>query len=122
MWCLPVISARSTPFLIPSIFSFTQQGVFSGKAGPLSETCMVVDAMAPDVKKQLLEWYCDLQLREYRGIFRPTDEVGNLDNIARRYAWLKRNCKNYDEEQAGIFPTGWKVSEMVCERFCDITK
>ena len=96
--------------------------MFSGKPGPLSESCLVVDALAPEIKKQLLDWYCDLQLREYRAIFRPTDEVGNLENIARRYAWLKRNCKSYDEEQAGIFPAGWRVSELVCERFCDITK
>jgi hypothetical protein len=73
-------------------------------------------------RMQLLDWYCDLQLREYRSIFRNSDEVGNFENIVRRFAWFKRLVMAYDEQQAGIFPDGWNVSRLVCSRFCDVTK
>lgn len=55
-------------------------------------------------------------------MFRYNEEVGSLDNVARRYAWLKRLCKTYDDDHVSIFPESWEVSKVVCERFSDMTK
>lgn len=70
----------------------------------------------------LVEWYCKLQLRAYRSVFKPNEEVSALDNTSRRYAWLKRLLKIHDEEHAQIFPPAWDVSRDLCLQFCQITR
>lgn len=55
-------------------------------------------------------------------MFRGNEEAGGLDNISRRYAWLRRILQNYDEEHGQIFPAHWKVNEALCKAFCDTTR
>ena len=74
------------------------------------------------LRDRLVTWYCDLQLKEYRNIFRGNEEAGGLDNISRRYAWLRRILGVYDEDHAAIFPGHWKVAEVLCKAFCDTTR
>jgi hypothetical protein len=50
------------------------------------------------------------------------EEVSQLDNVSRRYAFLKRILKVCDDEHAEIFPKSWAVSARVCEKFCEYTK
>ncbi|RKP14752.1 Vps53-like protein, partial [Piptocephalis cylindrospora] len=70
-------------------------------------------------RSRLLEWYTKSQLREYCEIFRGNEEVAALDATARRYAWLRRLMKGFEESgQAEIFPSKWRVDQLVCERFC----
>ena len=59
---------------------------------------------------------------DYRQIFRNSEEVSQLDNISRRYAWLKRLLKTLDEKHADIFPPQWFVTARVCEQFCNYTR
>ncbi|KAI8814119.1 Vps53-like protein [Cladochytrium replicatum] len=88
----------------------------------LRESCTVIEVMEPEHKKQLTDWYCDSQLKDYRSIFRNNPEVAGLDNITRRHAWLKRLLKLYDEEHAQVFPPEWNVGELLCEKFCQDTR
>ncbi|TPX37830.1 hypothetical protein SeLEV6574_g07855 [Synchytrium endobioticum] len=67
-------------------------------------------------------WYTDLLLKDYRNIFRNSTDVGGLDNVSRRYAWLKRILKTYDDEHSQIFPMSWNVAEALCDKFCLETK
>jgi 16S rRNA G527 N7-methylase RsmG len=73
-------------------------------------------------REKIVKRYVDLQLASYRQIFRPMEEVSQLDNVSRRYAFLKRILKTCDEEHAEIFPATWSVSGRICEKFCDYTK
>ncbi|KAJ3069494.1 Vacuolar protein sorting-associated protein 53 [Quaeritorhiza haematococci] len=82
----------------------------------LNDACLVVDVLGGDVKKQLVEWYCDQQLKDYRAIFRNNPEVAGLDNVSRRFAWLKRLLKTFDEEHAAAFPATWRVAEVLSDR------
>ncbi|KAH8154341.1 uncharacterized protein LAJ45_02109 [Morchella importuna] len=100
---------------------FVKQEVAIRK-GMLAEACNVMDALGDGARGRLVTWYCNTQLREYRQVFRGNDEAGSLDNIARRYAWLKRILKVYDEEHLGIFPPSWKVNEVLAKIFCEGTK
>src|SRR5690606_6378729 len=68
------------------------------KGAMLAEACLVMDALGEAARMRLINWYCNTQLREYRTVFRGSEEAGSLDNISRRYAWLKRILKTYDEE------------------------
>ncbi|KAF9540142.1 Vacuolar protein sorting-associated protein 53 [Mortierella hygrophila] len=101
---------------------FTQEGILVGNIGQLASACLVIDILGDDVRQNLIEWYCKLQLRAYRSVFKPNEEVSALDNTSRRYAWLKRLLKIHDEEHAHIFPASWDVSRILCLQFCQITR
>ncbi|KAG0212026.1 Vacuolar protein sorting-associated protein 53 [Mortierella sp. NVP41] len=101
---------------------FTQEGILVGNIGQLASACLVIDILGDDVRQNLVEWYCKLQLRAYRSVFKPNEEVSALDNTSRRYAWLKRLLKIHDEEHAHIFPASWDVSRILCLQFCQITR
>ncbi|KAI9866515.1 MAG: Vacuolar protein sorting-associated protein 53 [Trichoglossum hirsutum] len=88
----------------------------------LAESCLVMDALGDNARSRLITWYCNTQLREYRQVFRGNDEAGSLDNISRRYSWFKRMLKTYDEEHAAIFPSSWRVNEMLANTFCEGTR
>ncbi|KAF8448337.1 Vps53-like protein [Terfezia claveryi] len=98
------------------------KGEVATRNGMLAEACVVMDSLQDNGKQRIISWYCNTQLREYRQVFRGNDEAGSLDNISRRYAWLKRILKTYDEEHATIFPTHWKVGEVLSKSFCDGTR
>ncbi|KAL1311689.1 hypothetical protein AAFC00_001793 [Neodothiora populina] len=88
----------------------------------LSDACHVIDALGEQARSRLINWYCNTQLREYRNVFRPTDEAASLDNIARRYSWFHRALKTYDSEHALLFPPHWRVNEMLANAFCENTR
>ncbi|KAK9465282.1 Vps53-like protein [Lipomyces arxii] len=88
----------------------------------LLEGCLVIDALGEGYQQRLVTWYCNVQMREYRNIFRSTDEAGSLDNISRRYAYLKRMLKSLEPEMCLMFPPKWTISQSLCRSFCDITR
>jgi hypothetical protein len=116
------------------------KGEVATRKGVLTEACLVMDALGEHARTRLINWYCNTQLREYRQVFRGNDEVsdpvspeafyrfadhvqaGSLDNISRRYSWFNRMMKTYDVEHASIFPSYWKVNEMLADSFCEGTR
>lgn len=88
----------------------------------LSEGCLVMDALGENAKSRIVTWYCNTQLREYRQVFKGSEEAGSLDNISRRYAWFRRMLKTYEEEHAAIFPSYWRVNEVIANVFCEGTR
>ncbi|KAI8920106.1 Vps53-like protein [Powellomyces hirtus] len=97
-------------------------GSLRSQIGLLSDACLVINVLEGDARKGLVDWYCDIHLKDYRNIFRMNPEVAGLGDVSRRYAWLKRLLKTYDEEHAVIFPPEWKVAEMLCDAFCQDTR
>ena len=98
------------------------KGEVAQRRSVLSEACLVMDALGDNARSRLITWYCNTQLREYRQVFHGSDEAGSLDNIARRYSWFKRMLKTYDEQHAAIFPSAWRVDEMLANAFCEGTR
>ena len=92
------------------------------RRGVLAEACLVVDALGDHARSRIITWYCNTQLREYRQVFRGSDEAGSLDNISRRYSWFRRMMKTHDEEHASIFPASWRVAEVLANVFCENTR
>lgn len=91
-------------------------------SGQLVDGCLVIESLSTDEKTNLISWYCTVKLREYRKIFTSGDEAGSLENISRRYAYLKRLLKSCEEEEPRYFPSQWKVSHALAERFCEDTR
>ncbi|KAH7123671.1 Vps53-like protein [Dendryphion nanum] len=98
------------------------KGEVAQRRATLSEACLVMDALGEHARSRLINWYCNTQLREYRQVFRGNDEAGSLDNISRRYSWFNRMMKTYDADHAAIFPSYWKVNEMLANSFCEGTR
>jgi vacuolar protein sorting-associated protein 53 len=98
------------------------KGEVAQKRGTLAEGCQVMDALGDTARSRLITWYCNTQLREYRQVFRGSEEAGSLDNISRRYSWFRRMLKTYDEEHAAIFPPHWRVNEVLANAFAEGTR
>ncbi|KAK7205852.1 putative GARP complex subunit Vps53 [Myxozyma melibiosi] len=88
----------------------------------LQEACALIDALGESYRQRQITWYCNVQLREYRNIFRGSEEAGSLDNISRRYSYLKRMLKSLEPQIHQIFPPHWLVAEALCRSFCEITR
>lgn len=88
----------------------------------VAESCLVIDVLGGDYRKHIIERYLQIQLAEYRRIFRSTDEAGQLDNVPRRYAWFRRVLKHHDEEHAALFPSSWEVTRLLVASFAEQTR
>ena len=98
------------------------KGEIAQRRGMLTEACLVMDALGDNARSRLITWYCNTQLREYRQLFRGSEEAGSLDNISRRFSWFKRMLKTYDDEHAVMFPPSWRVDESLANAFCESTR
>ncbi|KAI3965583.1 hypothetical protein MKX01_010540 [Papaver californicum] len=86
----------------------------------LSDACLVVDALEPSVREELVKNFCSRELTSYRQIFEGA-ELAKLDKAERRYAWIKRRLRTNDEIWK-IFPSSWHVAYLLCIRFCKLTR
>ncbi|KAJ3271836.1 Vacuolar protein sorting-associated protein 53 [Terramyces sp. JEL0728] len=97
-------------------------GLFSNSAQLLFDSCLVLETLEDDAKGGLIKWYTDLQLADYRNLFKKNPELAGLSDVSRRYSWLKRFLKTFDEQHAQLFPEPWKVDDAVTLQFCLETK
>ncbi|KAI3470444.1 hypothetical protein Pfo_027107 [Paulownia fortunei] len=86
----------------------------------LSDACLVVDALEPSVKEELVKNFCSRELTSYQQIFEGA-ELAKLDKTERRYAWIKRRLRT-NEEIWKIFPPSWHVPYLLCIQFCKLTR
>ncbi|KAF9467425.1 Vps53-like protein [Collybia nuda] len=92
------------------------------KPTSIADACLVVDVLGADFRAHLVDRYVALELKEYRRIFRNTDEAGQLDNISRRFAWFRRLLHTHELEQGRVFPSEWRVGWHLLARFSEITR
>ncbi|KAJ7946495.1 vacuolar protein sorting-associated protein 53 A [Quillaja saponaria] len=86
----------------------------------LSDACLVVDALEPSVREELVNNFCSRELTSYEQIFDGA-ELAKLDKTERRYAWIKRRMRS-NEEIWKIFPPSWHVPYRLCIQFCKKTR
>ncbi|CAK9171345.1 unnamed protein product [Ilex paraguariensis] len=86
----------------------------------LSDACLVVDALEPSVREDLVKNFCSRELTSYRQIFEGA-ELAKLDKTERRYAWINRRLRS-NEEIWKIFPPSWHVTYLLCIQFCKLTR
>lgn len=103
-------------------FSFLPDPSNPSKPSIISDACLAVDAIGDDFRFHLIDRYCAIELKEYRRIFRTTDEAGQLDNLSRRFAFFRRTLQTHDTERAKVFPQEWKVGQHMCAKFIEVTR
>ncbi|KAK9184729.1 hypothetical protein WN943_025080 [Citrus x changshan-huyou] len=86
----------------------------------LSDACLVVDALEPSVREELVNNFCRRELTSYEQIFEGA-ELAKLDKTERRYAWIKRRIRT-NEEIFKIFPPSWHVPYLLNIQFCKKTR
>ncbi|KAJ1799655.1 Vacuolar protein sorting-associated protein 53 [Coemansia sp. RSA 2399] len=100
-----------------------QQGVLSlDDHRAVHDACLCLDALGGSERARAVDMYCGQQLRAYAAIFQLDDDVSQLENVSRRYAWLRRILRNYAEEHAALFPARWRVGEELSRRFSELTR
>ncbi|KAJ2451484.1 Vacuolar protein sorting-associated protein 53 [Coemansia sp. RSA 2336] len=99
---------------------FDPQGLLVGEPEQMRAACLC--CCNEDEKAQIIDLYCDTQLRAYTAIFQLDDDVSQLENVSRRYAWLRRIQRNYAEEHAPAFPDAWRMGEELSRRFACVTR
>ena len=92
------------------------------KPAVVADACLVLDVLGPEVRAQFIERYVALELKEYRRIFRATDEAGQLDNLSRRFAWFRRLLQTHENETGRVFPGDWKAAWYLVAKFAEITR
>ena len=90
-------------------------------AARLADACLVVDALDASVREELVGNLTNKELMNYNSCF---DELVNkltLENVERRYAWIKRNLKS-KEAMWRVFPARWRVPQLLCMSMGKLTR
>jgi len=93
-----------------------------GSSKQLAEACLVVSVLEPRVKKSIVTWFIQLQIKEYTIMFQDNEEQAWLDKIERRFNWFKKNLIEFEERHGPIFPPDWEMSERIASEFCRVTR
>ena len=88
----------------------------------LAEACLVLSILEPKYKRELLNWFVDSELSEYKTLFQDNQDISWLDKIDKRFSWLKKHLIVFEEKIGFLFPPSWEVSECITVEFCKITR
>ena len=88
----------------------------------LAEACLVVSVLEPRVKRNLISWFVQLQLKEYTILFAVGEDEAWLDKLDSRYNWLKKHLIEFEERFGPLFPPDWEMSERITAEFCRTTR
>jgi len=106
-------------------FEVAMTGDNCGSAGgskQLAEACLVVSVLEPRVKRNLVSWFIQLQMKEYTILFSTGEDDAWLDKVDRRYNWLKKHLIEFEERFGPLFPPDWEMSERIAAEFCRVTR
>ena len=119
-----IVRGRPPYWYMPvhDVVSYIPDPVHPIKPAQISAACLVADVLGPEVRTHYISRYVSLELKEYRRIFRATDEAGGLDNISRRFAWFRRLLTGHETEAGRVFPVEWKVDRELFAKFVEITR
>mmetsp|Transcript_1002 Transcript_1002/g.1801 ORF Transcript_1002/g.1801 Transcript_1002/m.1801 type:complete len:268 (-) Transcript_1002:1305-2108(-) len=88
----------------------------------LHEACFAIEAMGEQAMNDIKMNFCNFILAPYNEIFEPGKPDSDFANSKRRFSWLKRVLKNYDESYRPIFPHHWFMEQIIAKEFSRQTK
>lgn len=103
---------------------FQDRAAATGEFTTLNEACLVVNALGPEAVKRQIEAILNEQLIPYRSLpeFQRGGDAASLDQIDRRFRWLKRLLVETDKKFGDVFPSHWRVSHRLVLRFLSETR
>ena len=79
----------------------------------LREACLVVNALEPNVREELVGNLTNRELTNYASVFSAHETGDFLGRIARRYDWITRQLQS-KESMWAVFPAHWRVPQLLC--------
>lgn len=87
----------------------------------LRDCCTVIAAAGSLARDELVDMVCRREMGVYTQIFGTIGETAKLERTLNRYKWLLRRLESRKDVWA-IFPSDWRVPQLLCVTFCSITK
>ena len=75
----------------------------------LADAAQVVTVLGPGLVAKVTQWFCERELADFDANFNPAKQGTSLEGVERRYAWLRRWLRGYEQGLASIFPPEWQV-------------
>ena len=97
-------------------------GAASGSVSASAAAAAATAAPSSHFKSDLLHWFCSLQLDEYSALFAPGKDGATVEQIDRRWSWMKNWMRTFDQRYSRVFPQAWAVPAMVAREFCKMSK
>jgi len=88
----------------------------------LRNACEVINVLGDDERSDFISWVACTQLQAYGAIFAPGGEKSGIENLERRFEWLKNQLLKYNKHYVRIYPRYWNVAGNVCRQFCELTR
>jgi hypothetical protein len=66
--------------------------------------------------------FCTLQLDEYAALFSLGKDGATIDQIERRYSWMKSWFRMYEQRYTKVFPAHWTLPVFISREFCKMTR
>jgi vacuolar protein sorting-associated protein 53 len=88
----------------------------------LHNACFAIDAMGPHAINDVKMWFSNFIMRPYAEIFEPGRPESEFENIRRRFSWLKRAIKDFEEKYKSVFLESWNMEQLIAFEFCRQTK
>jgi hypothetical protein len=88
----------------------------------LNRIYIVVDALGPHFRKDLLERFAQLQLIPYEKLFAAGTKLSTLENLDKRFAWFKRLLSVADHRLTAYIPSRWGLAYHLFAEFVRRTK
>lgn len=87
----------------------------------LRDACLVVSALEPNVREELVGNLTNRELTNYASVFSAHESGDFLGRVARRYDWITRQL-NSKESMWAVFPTHWRVPQLLSVSLCKLTR
>jgi hypothetical protein len=87
----------------------------------LRDACLVVNALEPSVREELVGNLTNRELTNYASVFSAHESGDFLGRIARRYDWITRQLQS-KESMWAVFPAHWRVPQLLSVSLCKLTR
>ena len=85
----------------------------------LSDACLVVDALEPRVREDVVGRLTSKELAEYAASF--ASERNNVESVDRRCNWIAKRVREKSTAW-GVFPERWAVARLFAASLCKMTR
>lgn len=87
----------------------------------ISASCAVIETLGQNYKNDIIGKICGIVLEGYQQTFKDPENE-QLDKHERRFGWLWRRLKEFDNKWNGIFPEYWGIHCYIVYEFCGLTR
>eukprot|EP01062_Namystynia_karyoxenos_P045751 TRINITY_DN3407_c0_g2_i1.p1 TRINITY_DN3407_c0_g2~~TRINITY_DN3407_c0_g2_i1.p1 ORF type:complete len:977 (+),score=327.09 TRINITY_DN3407_c0_g2_i1:96-3026(+) len=88
----------------------------------LESATRIVDVIGGNSREDACKDIIGTQMRLYSRAFPRGSDDARMERMEKRFVWLRRRLKYYDDELAGAIPRSWGIPVSLCTEFCDATR